>query len=134
MQGAERQFMYEDRTDRRATMQRLIGLKVSSGPDFHRRALQKPCVNFSIHKIPLFGPFHDIAASEQRASDYTKRPCKPVSRPGLVTQPFELTTRPADDREIDPLQGRTQLRRGPTTAKALANPGNWRILTSAPRT
>jgi hypothetical protein len=27
-----------------------------------------------------------------------------------VTQPFELTTRPADDIEIDPPQGRTQLR------------------------
>ena len=41
----------------------------------------------------------------------TKQLCKPVSRPfGLMTQPFELTTRPADDIEIDPLQGRTQLR------------------------
>jgi len=29
---------------------------------------------------------------------------------GLVTQPFELTARPADDIEIDPLQGWTQLR------------------------
>ena len=27
-----------------------------------------------------------------------------------MTQPFELTARPADDIEIDPLQGRTQLR------------------------
>src|SRR6266566_1384968 len=36
---------------------------------------------------------------------------KPVSRPfGLETQPFVLTARPADDIEIDPLQGRTQLR------------------------
>ena len=26
-----------------------------------------------------------------------------------MTQSFELTTRPADDIEIDPLQGRTQL-------------------------
>ena len=41
----------------------------------------------------------------------TKQLRKPVSRPfGLVTQPFELTARPADDIEIDPLQGRTQLR------------------------
>ena len=41
----------------------------------------------------------------------TNQSCKPVSRPfGLVTQSFELTTRPADDIEINPLQGRTQLR------------------------
>ena len=41
----------------------------------------------------------------------TNQPCKPVSRPfGLVTQSLELTTRPADDIEIDPLQGRAQLR------------------------
>ena len=37
--------------------------------------------------------------------------CKPASRPfGLETQPFVLTARPADDIEVDPLQGRTQLR------------------------
>jgi hypothetical protein len=36
---------------------------------------------------------------------------KPISRPfGLMAQPFEFTARPADDIEIDPLQGRTQLR------------------------
>src|SRR5215471_223032 len=41
----------------------------------------------------------------------TAQLCKPFSRPfGLVTQPFELTARPADDVDIDPLQGRTQLR------------------------
>src|SRR5437667_10910812 len=39
------------------------------------------------------------------------KPIKPVSRSlGLPTQPLELTARPADDIEIDPLQGRTQLR------------------------
>src|SRR5260370_17398540 len=39
------------------------------------------------------------------------KPVKPVSRSfGLVTQPLELTSRPADDIEIVPLQGRTQLR------------------------
>src|ERR1700756_3860677 len=38
-------------------------------------------------------------------------PVKPISRPlGLPTQPLELAARPADDIEIDPLQGRTQLR------------------------
>src|SRR5215470_5848379 len=38
-------------------------------------------------------------------------PVKPVSCPlGLPTQPLELAARPADDIEIDPLQGRTQLR------------------------
>src|SRR6202040_581419 len=36
---------------------------------------------------------------------------KPISRPfGLMAQPFEFTARPADDIEINPLQGRTQLR------------------------
>src|SRR5215468_6538679 len=36
---------------------------------------------------------------------------KPIPRPfGLVAQPFELPTRPADDIDVDPLQGRTQLR------------------------
>src|SRR5712691_916842 len=59
----------------------------------------------------MFGRCHDIAASERGGSDFTAKPVKPVSRPfGLVTQPFELTARPADDIDIDPLQGRTQLR------------------------
>ena len=41
----------------------------------------------------------------------TKQLRKPIPRPlGLMTQPFELTARPADDIEIDPLQGRAQLR------------------------
>src|SRR5205809_7345969 len=39
------------------------------------------------------------------------KPIKPISCPlGLATQPLELAARPADDIEIDPLQGRTQLR------------------------
>src|SRR5947209_9603412 len=39
------------------------------------------------------------------------KPIKPISRPlGLATQPLEFTARPADDIDIDPLQGRTQLR------------------------
>src|SRR5437588_12769785 len=39
------------------------------------------------------------------------KPIKPISRPlGLTTQPLELAARPADDIEIDPLQGRTQPR------------------------
>ena len=39
------------------------------------------------------------------------KPIKPSSRPfGLATQPLEFAARPADDIEIDPLQGRTQLR------------------------
>src|SRR6516164_1136873 len=42
---------------------------------------------------------------------YPAYPVKPVSCTlGLPTQPFELAARPADDIEIDPLQGRTQLR------------------------
>ena len=39
------------------------------------------------------------------------KPIKPVSRSfGLATQPFEFAARPADDIEVNPLQGRTQLR------------------------
>ena len=39
------------------------------------------------------------------------KPIKPNSRAlGLATQPLELAARPADDIEIDPLQGLTQLR------------------------
>ena len=39
------------------------------------------------------------------------KPSKPVSRPfGLATQPFEFAARPADDIEVNPRQGRTQLR------------------------
>src|SRR4030088_701863 len=41
----------------------------------------------------------------------TAQPVKPISRPfGLVAHPLELATCPPDDIEIDPLQGRTQLR------------------------
>src|SRR5262252_6197763 len=41
----------------------------------------------------------------------TAQLCKPISRSfGLVTQPFELTARRADDIDVDPFQGRTQLR------------------------
>src|SRR4249919_1490383 len=41
----------------------------------------------------------------------TAKPRKPVSRPfGLVTQPLELSARPADDIDIDPLEGRAQVR------------------------
>ena len=39
------------------------------------------------------------------------KPRKPISRPfGLVTQPLELTARPADDIDIDPLESGTQVR------------------------
>src|SRR5208337_4194601 len=39
------------------------------------------------------------------------KPRKPVSRPfGLMTQPLELAAHPADDIDIDPLEGRAQLR------------------------
>ena len=41
----------------------------------------------------------------------TAKPVKPISRSfGLVTQPFELSARPADDIDIDPPEGRAQLR------------------------
>ena len=39
------------------------------------------------------------------------KPLKPISRPfSVVAKPLKFTARPADDIEIDPLQGRTQLR------------------------
>jgi hypothetical protein len=39
------------------------------------------------------------------------KPRKPISRPlGLATQPFEFPARPADDIDIDPLEGWTQVR------------------------
>src|ERR1700738_1350577 len=41
----------------------------------------------------------------------TAKPLKPVSRSfGFVTQPLELPARPADDIDVDPLEGRAQLR------------------------
>ena len=41
----------------------------------------------------------------------TTKPCKPIPRAfGLVTQPLQLPARPADDIDIDPLEGRTQVR------------------------
>src|ERR1700730_7700814 len=42
----------------------------------------------------------------EQISICTAKPRKPVSRPfGLVTQPLELAARPADDIDIDPLEG-----------------------------
>ena len=41
----------------------------------------------------------------------TDKSRQPVARPfGLVTQPLELAARPADDIDIDPLEGRAQVR------------------------
>src|SRR6201998_4305975 len=41
----------------------------------------------------------------------TKQLRKPIPRPlGLMAQPFKLSARPADDIEVDPVQGRAQLR------------------------
>src|ERR1700730_5695150 len=41
----------------------------------------------------------------------TTKPCKPIPCPfGLVTQPLVLPARPANDIDIDPLEGRAQLR------------------------
>ena len=41
----------------------------------------------------------------------TAKPLKPISRAlGLATQPFEFPARPADDIDIDPPEGRAQLR------------------------
>ena len=39
------------------------------------------------------------------------KPLKPISRPfGFVTQPLVFSARPANDIDIDPLEGRAQLR------------------------
>src|SRR4051812_17800046 len=51
------------------------------------------------------------------------KPIKPISRAlGPTTQPLELAARPADDIEIDPLQGRTQLR--PIEVAVVADPAS----------
>ena len=61
--------------------------------------------------VPLFGRFHDIAASERTEFDLRGEPLKPTSRPfGFVTQPLVLPARPANDIDIDPLEGRAQMR------------------------
>ena len=56
------------------------------------------------------------------------KPIKPISRAlGLATEPLELATRPADDIEIDPLQGWTQLR--PIEAAVVVDPAlNVRVV------
>src|SRR5437868_10929051 len=47
----------------------------------------------------------------EQSRSCTAKPLKLVLRPfGLVTQPLELAARPAKDIDIDPLEGRAQLR------------------------
>src|SRR3974390_2363765 len=74
----------------------------------------------------MFGRCHDIAASERTELDLRGEaaqtslaplwlggadPLSPFSVPfGLLTQPFEFPSRPADEIDIDPLEGRAQLR------------------------
>ena len=49
------------------------------------------------------------------------KPVKPVSRSfGFVTQPFELPARPANDIDIDPLEGGTQV--GPVELAVVVDP------------
>ena len=51
----------------------------------------------------------------------TAKPLKPVSCPfGLVSQPFELSARPADDIDIDPFEGGTQV--GPVELAVVVDP------------
>jgi hypothetical protein len=59
----------------------------------------------------MLGRFHGTAANERRASDLCGE-ADQTSRVllGVETQPFEFAARPADDLEVNPLQGRTQLR------------------------
>src|SRR6516165_1359184 len=59
----------------------------------------------------MFGRFHDRAAIGRRELDLFGGASQTSLVPlGLPTQPLELAARPAGDIEIDPLQGRTQLR------------------------
>src|SRR5258705_13588095 len=59
------------------------------------------CSAVSMAQLPM---------SEERRICAAK-PIKPVARSfGPATQPLEFAARPADDIEINPLQGRTQLR------------------------
>ena len=87
---------------------------MSSRPEESQlRALPDPYVNLSIHTAPMFGRFHDRAAGERRALDLLGVAGQTSSCPlWAPTQPLELAAHPADDIEIDPLQGRTQLRSG----------------------
>ena len=49
------------------------------------------------------------------------KPVKPISRSfGFVTQPFELPARPANDIDIDPLEGGTQV--GPVELAVVVDP------------
>ena len=53
-----------------------------------------------------------LPMSEERRICAAK-PIKPVARSfGFEMQPFEFSARPADDLEVNPLQGRTQRRFG----------------------
>jgi hypothetical protein len=59
----------------------------------------------------MFGRCHDIAANARVGLDLHGEAAQTNARPfGLVTQPLELPARPADDIDIDPLEGRAQLR------------------------
>src|SRR5215469_2830079 len=59
----------------------------------------------------MFGRFHDRAASGRRVLDLLGAAGQTsLVPPWSPTQPLVLAARPADDIEIDPLQGRTQLR------------------------
>ena len=81
--------------------------------ELHPRALPDPCMNLLFHSHGSRCSAVSMAQlpmSEERWICAAK-PSKPVSRPfGLATQPFEFAARPADDIEVNPRQGRTQLR------------------------
>src|SRR2546421_9526991 len=92
------------------SVRRAIAL--SSRPeDSHLRALPDPYVNLSIHTAPDVRPFPWQSCQWAKSVGFTRRNRSNQFAPlGLATQPLELAARPADDIEIDPLQGRTQLR------------------------
>ena len=85
------------------TVESPEGLSPSGAPRTVREPLDSHgsrCSAVSMAQLPM---------SEERRICAAK-PIKPVACSfGFETQPFEFAARPADDIEIDPLQGRTQL-------------------------
>jgi hypothetical protein len=70
-----------------------------------------------------------LPMSEERRICAAK-PIKPVACTfGFETRPFEFAARPAGDIEVNPLQGRTQLR--PVEVAVVVDPANARVHISA---
>src|SRR5258706_3957523 len=69
----------------------------------------------------MSGRFHDIRANGKERGIRPAQPVKPISCSlGLMDHPLELAACPANDIEIDPFQGWTQLR--PVEVAVVADP------------